>query len=90
MLNEERPLCDHIDRCIISEDEMADGASPLLRDIRRKISQQQEAARARIHGMIASSSNRGMLQDDIVTMRDGRFVIPRQAGAQSAFSRNRA
>lgn len=76
MLNEERPLCDHIDRCIISEDEMADGASPLLRDIRRKISQQQEAARARIHGMIASSSNRGMLQDDIVTMRDGRFVIP--------------
>lgn len=76
MLSGERPLCDHIDRCIISEDEMADGASPLLRDIRRKISQQREAARARIHGMIASSSNRGMLQDDIVTMRDGRFVIP--------------
>ena len=39
MLSEERRLCDHIDRCILSEDEMADGASPLLRDIRRKISQ---------------------------------------------------
>ena len=36
MLSEERRLCDHIDRCILSEDEMADGASPLLRDIRRK------------------------------------------------------
>lgn len=28
MLSEERRLCDHIDRCILSEDEMADGASP--------------------------------------------------------------
>lgn len=76
MVSEERALCDHIDRCILSEDEMADGASPLLRDIRRKISQQREAARVRINGMISSSSNRGMLQDEIVTMRDGRFVIP--------------
>ena len=76
MLSEERRLCDHIDRCILSEDEMADGASPLLRDIRRKISQQTEAARMRIHAMISSSANKGLLQDDIVTMRDGRFVIP--------------
>ena len=52
MLSEERRLCDHIDRCILSEDEMADGASPLLRDIRRKISQQTEAARMCIHAMI--------------------------------------
>ena len=30
----------------------------------------------RIHAMISSSANKGLLQDDIVTMRDGRFVIP--------------
>ena len=64
MLSEERRLCDHIDRCILSEDEMADGASPLLRDIRRKISQQTEAARMRIHAMISSSANKGLLQDE--------------------------
>ena len=85
MLNEERRLCDHIDRCIISEDEMADGASPLLRDIRRKISQQRESARMRINAMISSSSNKGLLQDDIVTMRDGRFVIPVKQENRSRF-----
>ena len=85
MLSEERRLCDHIDRCILSEDEMADGASPLLRDIRRKISQQTEAARMRIHAMISSSANKGLLQDDIVTMRDGRFVIPVKQENRSRF-----
>ncbi len=76
VIREEKNLCDHIDRCIVSEDEMADSASPALRDIRRKIVQQRESARMRIHAMITSSSNRDLLQDDIVTMRDGRFVIP--------------
>ncbi len=85
MLNEERRLCDHIGRCILSEDEMADGASPLLRDIRRKISQQRESARMRINAMISSSSNKGLLQDDIVTMRDGRFVIPVKQENRSRF-----
>ena len=85
MLSEERRLCDHIERCIISEDEMADGASPLLRDIRRKISQQTEAARMRINAMISSSANKGLLQDDIVTMRDGRFVIPVKQENRSRF-----
>ncbi len=76
MLSEERTLREHIDRCIISEDEMADNASPLLRDIRRAIARQREMVRAKINAMTSSAANRDLLQDGIVTMRDGRFVIP--------------
>ncbi len=76
VINEERRLEDHIDSCIASEDEMYDSASPVLRDIRRKIGQQRESARMRMNAMISSSKNKGLLQDDVVTMRDGRLVIP--------------
>ncbi len=65
-----------IDRCIISEDEMADAASPALKDIRRNIGKQNEALKAKLNKIIASSENRTFLQDSIVTMRGGRYVIP--------------
>lgn len=66
----------HIDSCIESEEEMKDGASPLLRDIRRKITQQREAARSKINAMVSSGASRDLLQDTVVAMRDGRFVLP--------------
>ena len=44
-----------------------------------------EAARMRINAMISSSANKGLLQDDIVTMRDGRFVIPVKQENRSRF-----
>lgn len=69
-------LADNIDRCIISEDEMADNASPELRSIRRNIVRQNEAIRNRLGQIIASSDNKTFLQDAIVTMRDGRYVVP--------------
>lgn len=65
-----------IDRCIISEDEMADNASPELRSIRRAIVRQNDALRSRINRIINSSANEELLQDSIVTIRDGRYVIP--------------
>lgn len=71
-----KDLAAEIDRCIISEDEMADNASSELRSIRRSIVRQNEAIKAKMNHIIGSSENKTMLQDAIVTMRDGRFVIP--------------
>lgn len=72
-------LEERIDTSIISEDEMSDNASPKLRDIRRSIVRQNEELRHRIDRIINSPSNRTILQDAIVTMRDGRYVIPVKA-----------
>lgn len=69
-------LEENIDRCILSEDEMADNASSELKSIRRKKVQQGEAITARLNNIINSSANRTYLQDAIVTMRDGRYCIP--------------
>ena len=69
-------LEDEIDRCIISEDEMDDNASPELKRIRREIRLKNEAVRNKINSIISSAENRAMLQDAIVTMRQGRYVIP--------------
>ncbi len=71
-----RRLADEIDRCIISEDEMADNASPQLRSIRRAIVRQNEALRTKINHILNSADNRTILQDSIVTMRNGRYVVP--------------
>ena len=65
-----------ISRCILTEDEMADNASPKLKDIRRSIHQQNQAIKNKLSRIITSSSNKTYLQDAIVTMRDGRYVIP--------------
>lgn len=69
-------LEEEIDRCILSEDEMADNASPELRSIRRSIVRQNDALKARMNQILNSADNKTMLQDAIVTMRDGRYVIP--------------
>ncbi len=69
-------LAENIDRCILSEDEMSDNASPELRSIRRTMARQNEAIRNKLNQMISSTTNRTYLQDAIVTIRDGRYVIP--------------
>lgn len=69
-------LIREIDRCILSEDEMADNASPELRSIRRAMIRQNDALKAKMNHIITSSDNRTVLQDAIVTMRNGRYVIP--------------
>ncbi len=72
-------LADRIDRCILSEDEMADSASPELKNIRRSIVRQNEAIRTKMNQILNSSDNKTFLQDAIVTMRDGRYVVPVKA-----------
>lgn len=72
----QKHLEEEIDRCILSEDEMSDNASPQLRSIRRSIVRQNEAIRARINHILNSSENKTLLQEQVVTLRDGRYVIP--------------
>lgn len=77
-----RPLCDAIDRAIISEDEISDQASAKLASIRRSI----RTAGDRIHTeltKILNSSAKDYLQDAIITTRNGRWCIPVRAGSQS-------
>lgn len=80
-----KTLEDEIDRCILSEDEMADNASPDLKNIRRSIVRQNDALKARINQIINSADNQTLLQDSIVTMRDGRYVIPVKAEHRTRF-----
>lgn len=72
-------LEDKINSCIINEEELSDNASPALHDIRRKIRIAQSKAREVLDKMIRSSTYQKYLQENIVTQRDGRFVIPVKA-----------
>ena len=68
------PLNNEIKRCILSEDEIADDASPGLSHVRRSM----KVAADRIHTQLNSilNSNRSYLQDAVITMRDGRYCLP--------------
>ena len=79
-------LAENIDRCILSEDEMADSASPELKSIRRSIGRQNDAIRNKLSSILNSADNRSYLQDAIVTVRDGRYVIPVKAEHRGRFS----
>lgn len=69
-------LEDEIYRCIISEDEMADDASPELYRLRKAIIKQNENIRIKLNQIVGSSDNKTFLQDAIVTQRQGRYVVP--------------
>ncbi len=69
-------LEDAITGAIVSDDEMADSASPTLADIRRKIRVQESKVREQLDKMTRSSKYRDILQESIVTMRNGRYVLP--------------
>ena len=64
---------------ILSETEMADTASDALYDIRRKIRSAESGIRDRLEHMIRSPGTQKYLQDAVVSMRSGRFVVPVKA-----------
>lgn len=72
-------LEDKITTSIVSEEQMADNASPALSDIRRKIRAASQRVREQMDHMIHSPAYQKFLQDPIVTIRDGRFVVPVKA-----------
>lgn len=67
---------EEINRCIINEDEIFDGASPALARIRRAMRLANEKVREKLNSMIRSTAYQKYLQEPIITIRNGRFVIP--------------
>ena len=74
-----RSLEEEIFDAIISEDEISDHASPDLYNIRRQMRVLNERVREKLNGIIRSSTMQKYLMDAIVTMRNGRYVVPVKA-----------
>ena len=72
------PLAEEIRRCILSEEEIADDASPALKHIRRSMTLTNDKIHTQLMSMI-NGSCRTYLQDAVVTMRDNRYCIPVKA-----------
>lgn len=73
------PLLDEIRRCIISEDEIADDASPALKNIRRSIRSMNDRVHSQMTAMLNNTNIRNSLQDGVITMRNGRYCLPVKA-----------
>lgn len=71
-------LANEINRCILSEEEIADDASPKLKSIRRSKLSTNEKIHSQLTSML-NGSYRTYLQDAVITMRDNRYCIPVKA-----------
>ena len=78
-LEPNKTLEDRIRAVVVSDDRIDDFASVELADIRRKITSTQAKAKQNIEKIIRSSKYQKALQENLVTIRDGRFVIPVKA-----------
>ena len=63
-----------IDRCILSEEEMADDASSGLLSVRRRLKNAQAKVRDELNRLVVS--NGSLLRDHVITMRNGRYCLP--------------
>ena len=75
-LYSDRRLCLDIERSILSENEMSDDASADLRSIRRKIRGTEASIRELLEKVIKSQTDSKYLQDAVITIRNGRYVVP--------------
>lgn len=65
--------------CIIDEENIADNASSALYDIRRALNQSSNKVRDLLHSIISSPTYQNALQEQIITMRGDRYVVPVKA-----------
>lgn len=72
------PLSSEIRRCILSEDEISDDASPALRQVRRNMKVTNDRIHTQLSGLV-NGNTRTYLQDSVITMRNGRYCIPVKA-----------
>ena len=77
------PVCREIRRCILSEEEIADDASPGLKHVRRSIKLTNERIHSQLNAMVNSSAVSNKLQDNLITMRNGRYCLPVKAEYRS-------
>ncbi len=78
------PLNTEIKRCIISEEEVSDDASPKLRQIRRSMRLTGDRVHTQLNSLV--NTHRAYLQDAVITMRNGRYCIPVKAEYKSQVS----
>ena len=76
------PLSSEIRRCLLSEEDIADDASPTLKHIRRQMLLVGERIHAQLNSML-NGSMRSMLQDAVITMRNNRYCLPIKAEYKS-------
>lgn len=74
-----------IRRCIAAENEITDEASARLKEIRRNKKLTNQAIHTKLASIVNSQNNKSMLQDAIVTMRNGRYCIPVKVEHRSSF-----
>lgn len=79
------PVNNEIKRCIISEEEISDDASSTLKNIRRSIKITNDRIHEQLNQLVNSSSSRTMLQETIITMRNGRYCLPVKQEYRSQF-----
>lgn len=80
-LNTFKNIEDKINNAIISEDEISDNASTKLYSIRKNIQRKKESVRDKLNSIVATEKD--LLQDSIVTIREGRYVVPVKQGNKS-------
>ena len=73
------PVCQEIRHCILSEDSIADDASPGLKNIRRQKNVIGERIRTQMNTMLNNTTTRSYLQDGVITVRGGRYCLPVKA-----------
>jgi len=76
-------LRSRIGRTVNQRAEVVDDASPVLAQLRRDARQSHDRLSHRLQQIVASSANRAVLQEPIVTLRDGRYVVPVKAELRS-------
>ncbi len=78
-LSAHRSIEEEINRCILSEEEISDNASPTLSKIRRQMRITNERVRDKLNSIIKSTTYQKYLQEPIITMRNGRYAVPVKA-----------
>ncbi|MDO4779247.1 MAG: endonuclease MutS2 [Tissierellia bacterium] len=76
---------EEINRIIVDEDTIADDASRTLLSIRRSIKNKMDEIKRKLNSIIQDKENQLKIQDGIITVRDGRYVVPVKREAKSHF-----
>ncbi len=85
-LNPHKGLKSDIEAAIVAPGQLADDASPLLKHLRKSIQLKNLEIRERLNKLISGDENQKIFQDALVTMRDGRYVVPVKAEMSGSFA----
>jgi dsDNA-specific endonuclease/ATPase MutS2 len=78
-LTSHRSVEEEVARCILAEDEISDNASAELNRIRRQMKIVGERVREKLNSMLKSATTQKYLQEAVITIRNGRYVLPVKA-----------